>query len=111
VAVKSATFFLLKPMNMKSIFLTLCVLSINLSSSFAQENDAYQLPPKAIADLLLAKPTPFVRIDSKAEYLLLLGRNSYPSVEELGQPEMKIAGYLFYKANLLANTLFSMVRL
>ena len=79
-------------MNMKSIFLTLCVLSFNLSRSFAQDNDTYQLPPKAIADLLLAKPTPLVRIDSKAEYLLLLGRNSYPSVEELGQPEMKIAG-------------------
>ncbi len=62
------------------------------SLSHAQDTDAYQLPPKEIADLLLAKPTPFVRIDSKAEYLLLLGRNSYPSVEELGQPEMKIAG-------------------
>ena len=67
-------------------------MCFNQLISIAQDADAYQLPPKAIADLLLAKPTPFVRIDSKAEYLLLLGRNSYPSVEELGQPEMKIAG-------------------
>jgi dipeptidyl aminopeptidase/acylaminoacyl peptidase len=75
-----------------SLFLTLGVMCFNQLISIAQDADAYQLPPKAIADLLLAKPTPFVRIDSKAEYLLLLGRNSYPSVEELGQPEMKIAG-------------------
>lgn len=79
-------------MKMKAIILTLCAFVCTISSNYAQDTDAYQLPPKAIADLLLAKPTPFVRIDSKAEYLLLLGRNSYPSVEELGQPEMKIAG-------------------
>jgi dipeptidyl aminopeptidase/acylaminoacyl peptidase len=77
----------------KSTLLLSVALFIGAASlSHAQDTDAYQLPPKEIADLLLAKPTPFVRIDSKAEYLLLLGRNSYPSVEELGQPEMKIAG-------------------
>jgi len=79
-------------MKMKAFILTLCALSCTLTSAFAQDADTYQSPPKAIADLLLAKPTPLVRIDSKAIYMLLLGRNSYPSVEELGQPEMKIAG-------------------
>jgi dipeptidyl aminopeptidase/acylaminoacyl peptidase len=62
------------------------------SLASAQNDISYQTPPKAIADLVLAKPIPFVRIDSKAEYLLLLGRNSYPTVEELGQPEIKVAG-------------------
>lgn len=60
--------------------------------SFGQDALEYQLPPKEISDLLLAKPTPNVRVDSKLNYLLLLGRNSYPSVEELGQPEIKVAG-------------------
>jgi dipeptidyl aminopeptidase/acylaminoacyl peptidase len=50
------------------------------------------MPPKAIADLLLAKPTPSVSIDSKAEWMLLSERNSYPSVEELAMPEYRIAG-------------------
>lgn len=61
---------------------------------FAKAQDAvsYQAPPKDIADLLLAKPTPAVRIDSKAEWMLLSERNSYPTVEELGQPEIRIAG-------------------
>lgn len=79
-------------MKMKAIILTLCAFIFTFSSNYAQDADSYQVPPKAIADLLLAKPTPLVRIDSKASYVLLLGRNSYPSVEELGQPEMKIAG-------------------
>ena len=60
--------------------------------SYGQDDMGYQQPPKAIADLLLAKPTPFVRIDSKAQWMLLSERNSYPTVEELGQPENKIAG-------------------
>jgi hypothetical protein len=76
---------------MKKTWLIVALSVLSLSPTFAQD-DSYQLPPKAIADLLLAKPTPLVRIDSKASYLLLLGRNSYPTVEELGQPEMKIAG-------------------
>lgn len=59
---------------------------------FAQDAISYQLPPKVMADLLLAKPTPFVHIDSKAEWMLLSDRNSYPSVEDLAMPEFRIAG-------------------
>ncbi len=58
----------------------------------AQDAVSYQTPPKDIADLLLAKPTPGVRVNSKAEWMLLSERNSYPTVEELGQPENRIAG-------------------
>nr|WP_226905086.1 prolyl oligopeptidase family serine peptidase [Pedobacter schmidteae] len=58
----------------------------------AQDAVNYQVPPKEITDLLLAKPTPTVSIDSKAEWMLLSGRNSYPSVEELAMPEYRIAG-------------------
>lgn len=62
------------------------------SIAFGQDATGYQVPPKDVADLLLAKPTPAVRIDSKAEWMLLSERNSYPTVEELGQPESRIAG-------------------
>lgn len=62
------------------------------SNSFAQDAITYQLPPKDISDLLLAKPTPAVSIDGKAEWMLLSTRNSYPSVEELAMPEFRIAG-------------------
>lgn len=71
----------------------LSLLVFIFSLSFAQaQDDGYKLPPKEIADLLLAKSTPGVSIDKKAEWMLLIERNSYPSVEELAQPEYRIAG-------------------
>ena len=63
-----------------------------VSISYAQDAINYQLPPKEIADLLLAKPTPTISVDSKAEWMLVVERNSYPTVEELGQPEVRLAG-------------------
>jgi dipeptidyl aminopeptidase/acylaminoacyl peptidase len=65
----------------------------------AQDAVSYQLPPKDITDLLLAKPTPGVSIDSKGEWILLSDRNSYPSVAELAQPELRIAGLRINPAN------------
>lgn len=66
------------------------ILIVNLV--IAQDAVNYQLPPKEITDLLLAKPTPGISIDSKGEWMLVSERNSYPTVEELGQPEIRIAG-------------------
>ncbi len=50
------------------------------------------MPPKAIYDLVMAKPTPGVSFDSKGQYMLVLERSSMPSVEDLAQPELRIAG-------------------
>lgn len=58
----------------------------------AQDNFKYQTPPKDILDLVLAKPTPGVSIDDKAEWMLLFERSDYPTIEELAQPEFRIAG-------------------
>ena len=58
----------------------------------AQDDGGYKLPPKDIADMLLAKPTPGVNVDDKGEWMLFTEANSYPSVEELARPELKIAG-------------------
>ncbi len=65
----------------------------------AQDAVSYQTPPAAMAELLLAKPTPGVSIDSKGEWMMLIGRNSYPSVEELARPELRIAGMRINPAN------------
>ena len=80
----------------KLLFIGLLLTS---SLAYTQDDAAYKLPPKDIADLLLAKPTPAVSLDSKAEWLLLSERNSYPSVEELAQPELRIAGLRFNPNN------------
>lgn len=60
--------------------------------AFSQDAVTYQTPPREIADLLLAKSTPTVSINGKAEWMLLMERNTYPSVEELAMPEYRIAG-------------------
>ena len=69
---------------MRKLLFYFLVLSSYITN--AQDAVSYQKPPKDIADLLLAKPTPSVNIDSKAEWMLSSERNTYPDVEELGQP-------------------------
>lgn len=58
----------------------------------AQDAIEYQIPPKEIYDLVMAKPTPGVSFDSKGQWMLIMDRSSMPSVEELAQPELRIAG-------------------
>jgi dipeptidyl aminopeptidase/acylaminoacyl peptidase len=58
----------------------------------AQDDGSYKMPPKAIADMLLAKSSPNVSVDDKGEWMLFLEVALYPSVEELARPEFRIAG-------------------
>jgi hypothetical protein len=76
---------------MKKAIGLICLLMVSFSV-FAQETGTYQLPPKEIMDLVLADPAPTISVDGKAKMMLLMGRSSYPEVEELGQAEMKLAG-------------------
>ena len=70
----------------------LLVLFFTCLHSFAQDAIQYQTPPKEIYDLIMANPTPGVTFDSKGQYMLVLDRSSMPSVEDLAQPELRIAG-------------------
>ncbi|MBK6938377.1 MAG: S9 family peptidase [Chitinophagaceae bacterium] len=81
--------------------LTAAVLSVFIFASLviAQDDVAYKLPPKDIADMLLAKRSPTVSVDDKGEWMLLMETSSYPSVEELAKPELKIAGLRINPAN------------
>ena len=76
---------------MKKFICTFLAIGIGCVAS-AQDAVKYQSPPKVMTDLLLAKPTPAVSIDSKAEWILFSERNPYPSLEELAMPEYKLAG-------------------
>lgn len=83
---------------MKKLIIAFFLLSVTITLN-AQSGDGYKIPPKDIADLLLAKPTPSVSFDAKAEWMLLSERNPYPAVEELGQPELRIAGLRLNPSN------------
>jgi len=65
----------------------------------AQDDVSYKLPPSSIADMLMAKPTPNISMDDKGQWMLLMESNSYPSVEELAKPELRIAGLRINPAN------------
>ncbi|MET0299123.1 MAG: prolyl oligopeptidase family serine peptidase [Flavitalea sp.] len=70
----------------------LVLFSVIVSIANAQDDQGYKTPPKDIMDLVMAKPTPGVSIDDKGEWILMLDRSTFPSVEELAQPELRIAG-------------------
>lgn len=71
--------------------LFLCLLLIGYALK-SQEPSGYQRPPEEIAKLIDAPSTPSVSIDSKGEWMLLMERPGYPSIEEISAPELRIGG-------------------
>jgi dipeptidyl aminopeptidase/acylaminoacyl peptidase len=79
-------------MSIQRPLVTVFIFLLIGASIQAQDAASYKLPPKDIADLLLAKPTPNVSVDDKGEWMLFTETSLYPSVEELARPELRIAG-------------------
>ena len=75
---------------MKKLLLIFLVFGNSLV--FSQVGTSYQSPPKAILDIVLAPPTPGVNIDTKGEWMLLSERSDFPSINDLAEPELRIAG-------------------
>jgi dipeptidyl aminopeptidase/acylaminoacyl peptidase len=81
---------------MKKLYRFILVLGLcgfgEVISIKAQNALTYQTPPKAIADLVNAPITPQASFSRSGEFMLLLERAGNPSIEELAQPELRIAG-------------------
>lgn len=78
------------------------LLSFGLAFSLAgQAQDAltYQTPPKALADLVTAPLTPNVSMSDKGDMMLILEQAAAPGIDELSQPEFKLAGLRLNPAN------------
>lgn len=58
----------------------------------ARKNTVYQTPPSIIADLINTPSTPSLRISPDAKWLMLLARPSLPSIQEVAQKELRLAG-------------------
>lgn len=82
---------------MRRVLYILLVLCGN--TLFAQENLTYQRPPDEIARLLEAPLTPFVTFSPDKQWMLLLERSDYPTIEQLSRPELRIAGMRMNPAN------------
>jgi hypothetical protein len=70
----------------------LAIIAITLSVAAMAQDMGYRTPPKEIADLILAKPSPTVSINRQGNLMLLQEREPMISVEELAQPEIGVAG-------------------
>jgi hypothetical protein len=75
---------------MKLRFLLL-IIGISIVAQ-AQENISYQKPPKEILALADYERAPSVSMDTKKEYMLLSYRNTYKSLDDLNQEEMRLGG-------------------
>ncbi|SEA90185.1 Dipeptidyl aminopeptidase/acylaminoacyl peptidase [Flavobacterium gillisiae] len=69
------------------------ILFLGLSiHAFAQENLTYQKPSKSILDLVDYERAPSVSMDTKKEYMILTYRNTYKTLDDLNQDEMRLGG-------------------
>jgi dipeptidyl aminopeptidase/acylaminoacyl peptidase len=76
---------------MKQIFASVSLLFLSYIG-IAQENVTYQKPPKEILELADFERAPSVSMDTKKEYMLLSYRNTYKSLDDLNQEEMRLGG-------------------
>lgn len=79
----------LKAMKLKLLSLFVFVGTLSM---MAQENLTYQKPPKEILDLADYERAPSVSMDTKKEYMLLSYRNTYKTLDDLNQEEMRLGG-------------------
>ena len=71
---------------------SLFVLVLSLSIQVFAQNATYQKPPKEILDVLNAPPIPSTSISPAKDKILLIEPMVYPSVAEISQPMLRIAG-------------------
>jgi dipeptidyl aminopeptidase/acylaminoacyl peptidase len=71
---------------------TLLFFGVSISLLSAQENVTYQKPSKEILELADYERAPSVSMDSKKEYMLLSYRNTYKTLDDLNQDEMRLGG-------------------
>jgi len=63
-----------------------------IAAAPAPGDGGYKLPPKVLVDILDAKPLPAVVVSPTRQQLALLDRPSMPSIAEVSQPMLRLAG-------------------
>ena len=70
----------------------LFVLLLVLSTPSVVAQTPYKTPPQVIVDILDAPPLPSANVSPDRQWLLLLEQRSMPSIAELAQPMLRLAG-------------------
>ena len=77
---------------MKKIICWSVFLLTSTFSNLSAQDMKYQLPPKDIADLAAAKPTPTIDINNDGTWMLIVERDAFVSLEDLAAPELGLGG-------------------
>lgn len=77
--------------HLQKIILLLAVFTVAISS-YAQESTPYQVPDLELLELAMAPLPASPLILSKKNKIVLLDRNKYKSIRELGESELRLAG-------------------
>lgn len=86
-------------------FVYAVLFTVSVWQAHAQENVTYQKPPREILELVDVQRAPSVSMDSKKQHMLLLYRNSYKSLAELSEDEMKLGGLRINPKTNISSTL------
>ena len=68
------------------------LLAIILIGAFSSGQEPYKLPPREVIDILDAPPPPEVSISPAGDIIALIERQAMPSIVEVSQPILRIAG-------------------
>lgn len=79
-------------------FLAVLWLGGLVQCGYAQDA-TYLTPPKPLADLVNTPATPGFSVDSKGDWVLITERSEHPSIADLAQPELRLAGLRINPAN------------
>ena len=88
-------------------YVTLGCLLIAVAIGTSRADDAYQLPPQSVVDVIDAKPEPGVSISPDGEWMLLIKSDAMPDIEDVGFMESYMGWDLIYRTPLELNSLAS----
>jgi len=77
---------------MKKLLLIIFIVTVCFFDANAQEDLMYQKPPKEILDLADFERAPSLLMDNKRTKMLFLYRNTYKTLAQLSEKEMRLAG-------------------
>jgi dipeptidyl aminopeptidase/acylaminoacyl peptidase len=76
----------------RSRLASLLLLAVSTVATGALAQSRYQLPPKAIVDILDARPLPTAVLSPSRQSIAVLERPTMPSITDLSQPMLRLAG-------------------
>ncbi len=83
---------------MRKILFTALLAGLLITAG-AQDEVGYQLPPEAIISIVDAPQTPSVLLSPDNKTILLLDHPGLPTIADLSQPELRLAGIRFDPSN------------